>query len=166
VTGPSLVRSRAAALFSGLLLGAGLVVAGMTSPAKVTGFLDILGHWDPSLALVMVGAIGVHALLLRPILRRPRPLFEATFQPPNRTRVDGRLVLGAAVFGVGWGLGGVCPGPGIVDAASGSLYAVVFTAAMALGTLGVLVERRVRPDPRGESLDRDPSFAGESALRP
>ncbi len=117
----------------------------MTSPAKVTGFLDILGPWDPSLALVMVGAIGVHALLLRRILRLPRPLFEDRFQAPPRTGIDGRLVLGAAVFGVGWGLGGVCPGPGIVDAASGSLYAVVFTVAMAVGAVGAawfVVERR------------------------
>ena len=136
------MKSKAAALLSGLLLGVGLVIAGMTNPAKVTGFLDILGPWDPSLALVMVGAIGVHFLLLRPILRRPRPLFEDRFQVPPRAGVDGRLVAGAAVFGVGWGLGGVCPGPGIVDAAAGSSYALVFTVAMALGALGVVVPRR------------------------
>jgi uncharacterized membrane protein YedE/YeeE len=126
---------RIAALLAGLLLGAGLVIAGMTNPAKVTAFLDVTGRWDPSLALVMVGAIGVHFVLLRRILRRPRPLFESAFQTPPRTAVDGRLVLGAALFGVGWGLGGVCPGPGIVDAASGSAYAVVFTIAMALGAI-------------------------------
>ncbi len=129
------------ALFSGLLLGVGLVVAGMTDPGKVIAFLDVSGRWDPSLALVMVGAIGVHFVLLRRILRRPRPLFERTFEAPPRTGIDGRLVLGAALFGVGWGLGGVCPGPGIVDAASGSAYALVFTAAMALGAFAW---RRVR----------------------
>ncbi len=138
------MRSRVTALLAGLLLGVGLLVAGMTNPAKVTGFLDVLGHWDPSLALVMVGAIGVHFVLLRRILRRPKPLFADTFEAPRRSGVDLRLVAGAAVFGVGWGLGGVCPGPGIVDAASGSLYAVVFTAAMALGAcvaFALVVER-------------------------
>jgi uncharacterized protein len=145
------VRSKAAVLLSGLLFGAGLVIAGMTDPAKVTGFLDVLGRWDPSLGLVMIGAIGVHFLLLRLILRRPRPLFEITFQALDRRAVDGRLVLGAAVFGVGWGLGGVCPGPGIVDAASGSGYALVFTVTMVLGMLGVVSRdggRLERPDPR------------------
>jgi uncharacterized protein len=125
------------ALLAGLLFGAGLVVAGMTDPAKVTAFLDVTGRWDPSLALVMVGAIGVHFVLLRRILRRPRPLFASAFEIPRRTRVDAALVIGAAIFGVGWGLGGVCPGPGIVDAASGSTYAIVFTLMMALGALAV-----------------------------
>jgi hypothetical protein len=127
----------AVALLAGLLFGAGLVVAGMTDPAKVTAFLDVTGKWDPSLALVMVGAIGVHFVLLRRILRRPRPLFSSAFEIPRRTRVDRALVIGAAIFGVGWGLGGVCPGPGIVDAASGSVYAIVFTGTMALGALAV-----------------------------
>jgi uncharacterized membrane protein YedE/YeeE len=129
------MRSKLAALAAGLVFGVGLVLAGMTDPAKVTAFLDVLGRWDPSLAFVMIGAIGVHFVLLRRVLRRGRPVFEGAFQIPRSTAVDGRLVLGAAVFGVGWGLGGVCPGPGLVDAASGSLYALVFTAAMALGAL-------------------------------
>jgi uncharacterized membrane protein YedE/YeeE len=125
------------ALLAGLLFGAGLVIAGMTNPAKVTAFLDVTGRWDPSLALVMVGAIGVHFVLLRLILRRPRPIFASAFDLPRRTRVDVPLVIGAALFGVGWGLGGVCPGPGIVDAASGSAYALVFMVTMALGVLAV-----------------------------
>ena len=129
------MTSKGMVALAGLLLGLGLVIAGMTNPAKVIGFLDVFGRWDPSLALVMVGAIGVHFVLLRRILRRPKPLFEAAFQTPKRTDIDGRLVLGAAVFGVGWGLGGVCPGPGIVDAASGSAYAIVFTICMALGAV-------------------------------
>ena len=124
-----------AALLAGLLFGVGLVVAGMTDPGKVTAFLDVGGRWDPSLALVMAGAVGVHFVLLRWVLRRPRPLFAAAFRLPTVDRVDAPLVLGAAVFGVGWGLGGVCPGPGLVDAASGSAYALLFTAAMGLGAL-------------------------------
>jgi uncharacterized protein len=107
----------------------------MTNPTKVTGFLDVFGRWDASLAFVMAGAIGVHFVLLRPILRLRKPLFDRAFQLPTRTGVDGRLILGAAVFGVGWGLGGVCPGPGIVSSASGSGYALAFTGAMALGML-------------------------------
>jgi uncharacterized membrane protein YedE/YeeE len=131
------MKSKIAALLTGLLFGIGLVVAGMTDPAKVTGFLDVTGRWDPSLGMVMVGAIGVHFVLLGRILRLPRPLFESTFQVPRRTDVDAPLVLGAAVFGIGWGLGGVCPGPGIVDAASGSAYALVFTLAMTVGAAAV-----------------------------
>lgn len=134
------MKPKIAALFAGLLFGVGLVVSGMTSPGKVTAFLDLFGHWDPSLAFVMIGAIGVHALLLRPILRQRRPLFATKFQVPQKTTIDARLVLGAGLFGVGWGLGGVCPGPGFVSAASGSGYALVFVAAMAAG---VLIERRL-----------------------
>ncbi|MBK8252923.1 MAG: YeeE/YedE family protein [Polyangiaceae bacterium] len=127
------------ALLSGLLFGAGLVVSQMTSPAKVQGFLDITGNWDPSLMLVMAGAVGVHFILFRKISKTRRPIFAETFQIPKRTDLDWRLITGAALFGIGWGLGGVCPGPGIVDAASGSVYALVFMAAMALG---VFAERR------------------------
>lgn len=133
------MKAKAAALLAGLLFGAGLVISGMTNPAKVTGFLDIFGRWDPSLALVMVGAIGLHFVLLRRIFRLPKSLFEGAFQVPSRTAIDAPLVVGAALFGVGWGLGGVCPGPGIVDAASGSGYAIVFMIGM---TLGVVAERR------------------------
>lgn len=142
------MKSKVAALFAGLLFGAGLVIAGMTNPAKVLGFLDMFGHWDPSLAFVMIGAIGVHFLLLRRIRVLPKPLFESVFHWPERTAIDAPLILGAALFGVGWGLGGVCPGPGIVDAASGSGYALVFMIGM---TLGVLAEQRMLRQARVES---------------
>jgi uncharacterized membrane protein YedE/YeeE len=125
------------------MFGAGLVVAGMTDPGKVLAFLDVTGRWDPSLAFVMASAIGVHAVLLRAVLRRPRPIFAAAFERPPARGVDTPLLAGAAVFGVGWGLGGVCPGPGIVDAASGSAYALVFTVTMACGA--VLVKRLRSP---------------------
>lgn len=133
------MKSKLAALFAGLLFGGGLVISGMTNPAKVLGFLDVFGRWDPSLALVMVGAIGVHFLLLRRIFARSGPILEERFERPSRTEIDSPLVVGAAVFGVGWGLGGVCPGPGIVDAASGSGYAIVFMIGM---TLGIVAEQR------------------------
>lgn len=134
------MKSHVAAL-SGFLFGAGLIVSGMTDPGKVKAFLDVAGGWDPSLMFVMVGAIAVHFVLFRLILRLRSPLFAATFDLPKRTDLlDARLLGGAAVFGVGWGLSGVCPGPGIVDAGAGSTYALVFVLAM---TLGILFERRV-----------------------
>ena len=133
------MKSKIAALLAGLVFGGGLVISGMTNPAKVLGFLDLFGRWDPSLAFVMIGAIGVHFVLLRLIFTRSRPLLEGVFERPLRATIDAPLVVGAAVFGVGWGLGGVCPGPGIVDAASGSGYAIVFMIGM---TLGMIAERR------------------------
>ncbi len=128
------------ALVSGFLFGIGLVVAQMTDPSKVKGFLDVTGAWDPSLIFVMVGAIAVHFVLRRLVLRRKAPLFETTFQIPKRRDLDARLIVGAAIFGIGWGISGVCPGPGIVDAGAGYAYALVFMAAM---SAGVLLERRV-----------------------
>ena len=141
------MKSKVTALVAGLVFGAGLLISGMTSPTKVLGFLDVFGRWDPSLAFVMVGAIGVHFLLLRRILVLPKPLLEATFQLPSRAAIDAPLVVGAALFGVGWGLGGLCPGPGIVDAAMGSGYAVVFMIGM---TLGIVAERRMLEGAQGK----------------
>jgi uncharacterized membrane protein YedE/YeeE len=120
---------------AGLLFGAGLLISGMTNPTKVIGFLDVFGSWDPSLACVMAGAIAVHFVLLRLILRRSRPVYAGGFQLLKRSDIDASLVWGAAIFGVGWGIGGLCPGPGVVDAASGSPFALVFMAAMVLGAV-------------------------------
>lgn len=119
-----------AALFAGVLFGVGLVVAGMTLPTKVTGFLDFLGSWDPTLVFVMGGAIAVHATVYRMLQGRPSPFFAERFQLPTRKDVDARLVLGAAIFGVGWGLGGYCPGPALTSLVSGRLEVVVFLATM------------------------------------
>jgi uncharacterized membrane protein YedE/YeeE len=141
------VKSKLTALLAGLLFGAGLLISGMTNPAKVIGFLDVFGRWDPSLAFVMIGAISVHFLALRWILARPGPLFGGEFQRPERSTVDAPLLVGAALFGVGWGLGGVCPGPGIVDAASGSGYAIVFSIGM---VLGIIAEQRLLEPPASE----------------
>jgi uncharacterized membrane protein YedE/YeeE len=124
-----------AAGFSGLLFGVGLVISGMTDPNKVLGFLDVFGAWDGSLMWVMAGAIGVHAVAYRWIRRRPAPLFDAAFRVPTRRDLDGRLLLGAAVFGVGWGLGGYCPGPSVVSLASLRAGVVVFVAALAVGSI-------------------------------
>lgn len=120
----------------GAAFGAGLLIAGMTTPAKVIGFLDVRGGWDPSLGLVMAGAIAVYAPLSRWIQRaRKAPWTDATFHLPTRRDLDGKLVVGAALFGVGWGLGGLCPGPGVVAAAAGSETGLLFVGAMLVGML-------------------------------
>jgi uncharacterized membrane protein YedE/YeeE len=129
-----------AAFAAGALFAIGLAVAGMTRPEKILGFLDLAGAWDASLAFVMVTAIGVHFVLHRLVTRRAAPLFDDKFHLPQRKDIDGRLVAGAALFGVGWGLGGFCPGPGIVSAGSGSLPAFVFVIGM---TVGIVVESAV-----------------------
>lgn len=117
----------------GLLFAVGLVVSGMTLPTKVTGFLDVTGQWDPSLAFVMGGAVVVNAILYRLTRRRASPLFAVSFSMPKRSDIDPRLVVGAIVFGVGWGLGGMCPGPAITAAASLDDRFLVFTGAMIIG---------------------------------
>lgn len=121
------------ALLAGLLFGLGLIVSGMSDPAKVLNFLDIFGTWDPSLAFVMGGAIAVtapgFALLFR---RRDTPLFDSKFRLPTSTDLDPRLLTGAVIFGTGWGLGGFCPGPALTAlpiAATGTLIFVPFMLA-------------------------------------
>ena len=124
-----------AAFACGLVFAAGLVAGGMTQPAKVVGFLDVTGAWDPSLALVMGGALGTHALLRRFVLTRSRPLLAPAFSVPTRQDLDRRLVAGAAIFGVGWGLGGFCPGPALVALGGGMPAALVVVPAMLVGML-------------------------------
>ena len=134
------MKQKLVALSAGALFAAGLSLSGMTQPAKVQGFLDVTGQWDASLAFVMVGAIGVHAVLLRLIGRRQAPVFMPTFQPRPARVIDGQLLLGSAIFGLGWGLAGYCPGPAFVAAGGASPNALVFLVAM---TAGMLVHRVV-----------------------
>jgi uncharacterized membrane protein YedE/YeeE len=118
----------------GALFGAGLLVSGMTQPAKVIGFLDPTRGWDPSLAFVMGGAALSYAILFKLIrTRRDRPLLDVKFNLPTRNDLDPPLLIGGAIFGIGWGLGGLCPGPGLVAAASGSVAGLAFVAAMIAG---------------------------------
>lgn len=134
------VASNVAAFGAGLLFAIGLAISGMTHPRKVVGFLDPtrgarggnLG-WDPSLAFVMLGAIAVGLVAFRLILRRSRPLFAAGFALPTMRNIDARLVVGAALFGLGWGLGGFCPGPAVVTLVTGAVPVLVFVAAMLAG---------------------------------
>jgi uncharacterized protein len=122
-----------AAFAAGILFALGLGVGGMTQPARVLAFLDVAGSWDPSLAFVMAGAVGVYAAVFRLINRRSRPLLAPVFSIPTRRDVDPRLVCGAALFGIGWGLAGYCPGPGIVSLVTGRAEVVVFLTAMMAG---------------------------------
>ena len=121
------------AFAAGALFAVGLGVGGMTQPARVLAFLDFAGSWDPSLAFVMAGAVGVYAAAFRLVRRRPRPLLSAAFAIPGRRDVDARLLVGAALFGIGWGLAGYCPGPGIVSLVTGRADVVVFVTAMLAG---------------------------------
>lgn len=121
------------AALAGGLFGAGLLLSGMTRPARVVGFLDVLGDWDPSLAFVMVGAVAIYGLTYRKLRTRSHPWFDVRFHLPTRRDLDPQLIAGAAIFGVGWGLAGICPGPGLVAAASGAASTIGFVAAMLLG---------------------------------
>jgi len=121
------------ALLLGVLFGVGLLLSGMTDPAKVLGFLDVSGLWDPSLGLVMAGAIGVALLPFQWAASLSKSWLGDEFSRPDRTRIDVSLLLGSALFGIGWGLSGFCPGPAIVGLGAGYLPAVGFVVAMLVG---------------------------------
>lgn len=125
----------------GVTFAFGLGLGGMTQPAKVLAFLDVAGSWDPSLMLVMVGAIAVYALAYRVALRQRRPVFAAAFEIPTRREVDAPLLAGSVLFGIGWGLAGLCPGPAIAALASGQPAALVFVATMLAGTVAARAVR-------------------------
>lgn len=133
-----------AAFVGGLVFALGLGISGMTDANKVIGFLNLAGDWDPSLAFVMVGAIGVHLVFYRLMLKRQSPLFADQFQIPTRRDISPQLVGGAALFGVGWGLGGFCPGPGLVCVTGFGSAAIAFVAAM----LGGMSLYRLMHQPR------------------
>ena len=127
------MTSKLLAAVSGALFGVGLVLASMTDPARVLGFLDITRDWDPTLMFVMGGGVISYGILYRLVLKRRTPWCAPAFHLPTRDDLDRRLVLGSALFGVGWGLGGLCPGPGIVIAGAGMATGLVFVAAMIAG---------------------------------
>lgn len=118
---------------AGLLFGLGLAVSGMTQPARVLGFLDPLGAWDPTLLFVLGGAVGVTVVAFRFVLRRPAPVLAVRFHLPSASAIDRPLVAGAALFGVGWGISGYCPGPGVSLLASPTWETWVFLPAMLAG---------------------------------
>lgn len=133
------------ALLVGLIFGVGLILGGMTNPAKVIGFLDLFGNWDPSLAFVMGGAISVGMLAFRIAGGRPTSLLGEPMRLPTRDDIDKRLIVGSLVFGAGWGLAGFCPGPALVALGTGSLKATIFAASMLTGmAVFELIERSRR----------------------
>ena len=134
-------------LLAGVVFGVGLIVSGMANPAKVVGFLDLAGAWDPSLALVMAGAITVGVVAFFVADRRTVSFIGAEMKLPTARHIDRRLILGSLMFGVGWGIAGFCPGPGLVALGIGQAKALAFVTAMLVG-MGVfeLIERRQQPE--------------------
>lgn len=120
-------------LLTGLLIGFGLALAGMTQPEKVLGFLDVAGQWDPSLLFVLGGAVGVTVISFRFILRRKTPLLNVRYYFSEKMAIDRSLIVGAALFGIGWGIGGYCPGPAVTLLAAPSWELWAFLPAMLLG---------------------------------
>lgn len=121
------------ALFCGTLFGFGLVISQIVNPSKVIAFLDVAGHWDPSLALVMAGALITLGLAYRLIFRRFTPMLDQSFHLPDSVHIDAQLLIGAALFGIGWGLSGFCPGAAIAAIGYGRIEALLFTLAMCVG---------------------------------
>jgi uncharacterized protein len=121
------------AFVSGILFGIGLTLSQMTYPNKVIDFLDISGNWDPSLILVMVSALTVTSIFFRLILKRPTPLFDKQFYLATKAEIDKPLLLGATIFGVGWGISGYCPGPSVAGLGLGNLEAIVMVFSIFLG---------------------------------
>jgi uncharacterized membrane protein YedE/YeeE len=140
------------ALICGLIFGWGLLISGMVQPAKVLGFLDVFGAWDPSLAVVMIAALAVSTLGFTLAKRRGRPVLAARNDWPTEMAIDRPLVLGSLLFGIGWGLVGLCPGPALENLATLSLPVIVFVVAMAAGMVlhGIWQERRSTA--RGEAV--------------
>jgi len=139
-----------AALVSGLVFGLGLTISQMINPAKVIGFLDLAGAWDPSLAFVIGGAVPVAAIGFAIAARRRAPLLSPAFKAPTQTALDMRLILGAVLFGIGWGLVGYCPGPALAALGLANPATVLFVAAMLVGMAGftlldALLARRAKP---------------------
>lgn len=121
------------ALITGILFGVGLAISQMINPDKVLAFLDVAGDWDPSLALVMGGAVGVTLLTFRRVLRLPAPLFGSRFEVPSNDAIDAPLLTGATIFGIGWGIAGYCPGPAIASLTLGSVEPGIFIVAFIVG---------------------------------
>jgi uncharacterized protein len=148
-----------ASFVCGLIFGAGLLISGMTDPQKVLGFLDIFGAWDATLAFVMAGAVAVAAAGFAIARRRTAPAFSARFLWPDRTDIDAPLVVGAVLFGIGWGLVGICPGPALVNLAGLTPPIIVFVVAMILGLIGNELLRRRLAMPRAIENPALPSRA-------
>jgi uncharacterized membrane protein YedE/YeeE len=129
------MKTIGAAFLSGLLFATGLCISGMTHPANIVGFLDFLGDWKPALIFVMAGALGTYAVLYPFVRKRHKPLFSLKFDVSNNKTIDASLVVGAITFGIGWGVGGFCPGPAMVSLGTGASQVIVFVISMLFGVL-------------------------------
>ncbi|MAF95787.1 MAG: hypothetical protein CMM60_08550 [Rhodospirillaceae bacterium] len=137
------MRALVSAAVSGLLFGIGLALSGMLNPAKVIGFLDFAGNWDPSLAFVMGGGVAVAAIAFPFVLKRPQPVCEASFQMPTQKDVDPALIIGGGIFGVGWGMAGLCPGPAFSSLSFLRWESMVLFAAMIAGMVIFRFTRKI-----------------------
>jgi uncharacterized membrane protein YedE/YeeE len=154
------MKSTLVSFISGVIFAVGLGIGGMTQPAKVIGFLDFSGNWDPSLAFVMLGAIGVHSLFYRVLSNRSSSCLSSAISLPRRREIDSRLIGGSVIFGLGWGIAGFCPGPALTSLASGSVSVVIFAAGMIAGIVAfhfkeVLSVRRVGAEHFGRGITQD-----------
>ncbi|NBY18862.1 YeeE/YedE family protein [bacterium] len=124
------MKAALGAYLSGLIFAIGLAISGMTQPKKVLAFLDVLGDWDPSLMFVMVGAIGIYSVAYRSVLKKEKPILENKLQIPEPKKVDKPLIIGAALFGIGWGLAGFCPGPALTSLGTLQATPLIFTVGL------------------------------------
>ncbi len=146
------------AFVSGVLFATGLMIGGMTQPAKVIGLMDFPGDWDPSLPFVMFGGIAAYSTLRWLMMRyRDCPTCEAVWHEPNKHVVDAKLIVGAALFGTGWGLSGFCPGPALASLGTFRLEVVVFVACMTGGMLLFAASKRLREAPGADSTSKPPA---------
>lgn len=148
------MKVKVGAFLGGAVFGLGLAIAGMTRPAKIVGFFDFFGSWDPSLAFVMLGATAVYTPVYRWAVRTwQRPVWAPAFSLPTRSDIDWRLVTGSAIFGVGWGLGGYCPGPAFTSLGARSEEALVFGFSMLVGVAAYQIITRMRETRAGGPAD-------------
>ena len=141
------MKIKVGAFLGGLVFGIGLAVGGMTQPAKIVGFFDFAGNWDPSLGFVMAGALLIYTPIYRAVMKQwHRPIWAASFSLPTRKDIDWRLISGSGLFGVGWGLGGYCPGPALTSVGARSHDALVFGAAMLLAVGAYQIFMKLREE--------------------
>ncbi len=152
------MKVKVGAFLGGLSFGIGLAISGMTQPAKIVGFFDFAGNWDPSLGFVMAGALLVYTPIYRAVVKQwHRPIWASSFSLPTRKDIDWRLVSGSALFGVGWGLGGYCPGPAFTSVGARSQEALIFGAAMLVGVGAYQIFTRLREARIEEAAARETS---------